>query len=176
LLHGDDWAGGDRRPQIHAVPSRHQAGLLKRPYPVSGQRVPPQRVVTFHPPVPGRPPNLFWRPTRSYLVLICTATGILGAKSPSNLHLLMLLTLNGQNCMQLKTVHFDAYKSLLNSQLDFSHQCLALVGINESGKSNVLAALASISPKNPITRLDSPRMARELSTARTCTILALWRL
>jgi hypothetical protein len=63
--------------------------------------------------------------------------------------------------MELSTAHFDAYKSLLKKKLEFPHQCLGLVGINESGKSNVLNALAILSPENHLTNSDAPKMARK---------------
>jgi len=62
--------------------------------------------------------------------------------------------------MQLKTSYFDAYKSLLKKQLEFPYQCIGLVGINESGKSNVLNALAVLSPENQLSFSDAPKMSR----------------
>lgn len=63
--------------------------------------------------------------------------------------------------MQLKKVYFDAYKSLLDTELDITDSCIGLVGINESGKSNILNAIAVLSQKNPLTITDTPRMAKD---------------
>ena len=62
--------------------------------------------------------------------------------------------------MQLRKVYFDAYKSLLNTELEITDSCIGLVGINESGKSNVLNAIAVLSQKKPLTGTDTPRMAK----------------
>jgi predicted ATP-dependent endonuclease of OLD family len=62
--------------------------------------------------------------------------------------------------MQLKRVHFDAFKSLLGKSLEIADSCIGLVGINESGKSNVLQAIAAISRENPLTVGDTPKMRK----------------
>lgn len=67
--------------------------------------------------------------------------------------------------MQLKKVYFDAYKSLLDTELEITDSCIGLVGINESGKSNVLNAIGVLSLKNPLTIADTPRMARDRNPA-----------
>jgi len=43
--------------------------------------------------------------------------------------------------MELKKIYFDAFKSLLTKELEINHNCIGLVGINESGKSNLLHAI-----------------------------------
>jgi hypothetical protein len=63
--------------------------------------------------------------------------------------------------MKLQRVHLDAYRSLLDLTLEVTHPCMGMVGINESGKSNILRALLALSPKNPLTHSDIPRMARD---------------
>ena len=62
--------------------------------------------------------------------------------------------------MQLKKVYFDAYKSLLDTELEITDSCIGLVGINESGKSNILNAIGVLSHKNPLTIADTPRMKK----------------
>ncbi len=62
--------------------------------------------------------------------------------------------------MLLERVFFDAYKSLLGSELELGDNCIGLVGRNESGKSNVLAALASLSPANSLRANHSPKMGK----------------
>ncbi|GAG95151.1 unnamed protein product, partial [marine sediment metagenome] len=42
--------------------------------------------------------------------------------------------------MKLKKIYFDAFKSFLRKELEINDNCIGLVGINESGKSNLLYA------------------------------------
>lgn len=60
--------------------------------------------------------------------------------------------------MELREIYFDAYKSLLGIELELTHSCLGFVGINESGKSNVLEAINTLSPSRPLKHADAPRM------------------
>jgi len=63
--------------------------------------------------------------------------------------------------MKLKKIIFDAYRSLKDAEIDFSHySCLGLVGINESGKSNVLNAIRVLSEETPLASKDSPRFSK----------------
>jgi hypothetical protein len=64
--------------------------------------------------------------------------------------------------MRFTSVEFVAYKSLRNQRLDLSHGLIGLVGINESGKSNVLTALELLSAQNHLTKLDSPKANRKI--------------
>jgi predicted ATP-dependent endonuclease of OLD family len=49
--------------------------------------------------------------------------------------------------MKLKKVNIVNYRSIKEETLDFVHECRVLVGINESGKSNILRALSLLSPE-----------------------------
>jgi len=62
--------------------------------------------------------------------------------------------------MELKKVYFDAYKSLLDTELEITDNCIGLVGINESGKSNILNAIGVLSHENALTIADTPRMEK----------------
>lgn len=62
------------------------------------------------------------------------------------------------HCMKLNTVHFDAFRSLLAVNLDLSSTCMGLVGINESGKSNVLQAIAMLAATEELAASDMPKM------------------
>jgi hypothetical protein len=63
--------------------------------------------------------------------------------------------------MQLISVDFHAFKSLLNKTLNISHNCMGFVGINESGKSNVLEALRVLGGDRKLSTSDRPKMAKE---------------
>lgn len=63
--------------------------------------------------------------------------------------------------MQLKKVYFDAFRSLVGAELDIAETCIGLVGINESGKSNILKGIAALSPDNPLTIADTPKMEKK---------------
>src|SRR4051812_4809239 len=65
--------------------------------------------------------------------------------------------------MQLTKVFFDAYKSLVNESLELNEKCVGLVGRNESGKSNVLYALACLSPQSPLDNSATPKMRNDLA-------------
>ena len=62
--------------------------------------------------------------------------------------------------MILKTVEIDSYKSIKNQTLDFTKNCIGLVGVNESGKTNVLNALAALSEEYPLDRQCIPKTNR----------------
>jgi hypothetical protein len=64
--------------------------------------------------------------------------------------------------MKLQTVHFDAYKSLLGTRLHLTHPCMGMVGINESGKSNVLRAIKSLSREHRLGPTDVPKMSKHI--------------
>ena len=52
--------------------------------------------------------------------------------------------------MKLAYVTIENFRSIKSARLDFSRSCRALIGINESGKTNVLHALALLSPDRNI--------------------------
>lgn len=65
--------------------------------------------------------------------------------------------------MKLKIVYFDAFKSLLKKKLLINEKCIGFVGINESGKSNILEAVNVLGGETLLTAMDTPKMAREHS-------------
>jgi predicted ATP-dependent endonuclease of OLD family len=60
--------------------------------------------------------------------------------------------------MKLKKIFFDAFKSLLKKELEINCQCIGLVGINESGKSNILSAVNILSGARKLSISDTPKM------------------
>jgi hypothetical protein len=52
--------------------------------------------------------------------------------------------------MQLKSVRISQFRSIKELRIDFTQSCLALVGINESGKSNILRALRLLDPAQKV--------------------------
>lgn len=47
--------------------------------------------------------------------------------------------------MKLTDIHFKSFRSLIDQKLPISHHCIALVGLNEAGKSNILDGIRTIS-------------------------------
>lgn len=62
--------------------------------------------------------------------------------------------------MKLIRIYFRAYKSLINERLDIVDNCIGFVGINESGKSNILQAISVLSRDKNLKSTDSPKMAK----------------
>ncbi|MBX3417552.1 MAG: AAA family ATPase [Pirellulaceae bacterium] len=52
--------------------------------------------------------------------------------------------------MKLAYVKIENFRSIKSARIDFSRPCRALIGINESGKTNVLHALALLNPDRTI--------------------------
>jgi len=65
--------------------------------------------------------------------------------------------------MKLKKIYFDAFKSLLNKELEINFDCIGFVGINESGKSNILSAINSLGENRELNLSDTPKMSRDKS-------------
>lgn len=63
--------------------------------------------------------------------------------------------------MKLKTIYFHAYKSLLEKELLINHECIGIVGTNESGKSNILSAINILGGHKKLTTTDTPKMASD---------------
>lgn len=60
--------------------------------------------------------------------------------------------------MKLIKVKFLAYKSLVNKEFEITHQCIGLVGKNESGKSNILNAIHTLNPEKELKPSNRPKM------------------
>ena len=67
--------------------------------------------------------------------------------------------------MKIISVNFDAFRSLVDRQMKFDHRCMGLVGINESGKTNVLRALAVLSRETELTAKDAPKLFNQKNPA-----------
>jgi predicted ATPase len=60
--------------------------------------------------------------------------------------------------LKLKKIYFDAFKSLLNKEIEIKDNCIGLVGINESGKSNILQAINALRGDYTLSEKDIPKM------------------
>lgn len=60
--------------------------------------------------------------------------------------------------MKLVKIFFDAYRSLLEKELEINEDCIGFVGSNESGKSNIILAVNILSEEKQLTILDTPKM------------------
>jgi len=67
--------------------------------------------------------------------------------------------------MKLKKIYFDAFKSLLEKELEINNNCIGLVGINESGKSNLLYAINVLREDRKLTTHDTPKMDKKHNPA-----------
>jgi predicted ATP-dependent endonuclease of OLD family len=56
--------------------------------------------------------------------------------------------------MELKRIQIKNFRSIKDEEITFNHNCLALLGKNEAGKSNVLKAVAAIFNKYQVTVKD----------------------
>ena len=63
--------------------------------------------------------------------------------------------------MKLKKIYFDAYKSLVDTELVIKNNCIGFVGTNESGKSNILNAIKLLDRSYKILNSDTPKMSSE---------------
>jgi predicted ATP-dependent endonuclease of OLD family len=68
--------------------------------------------------------------------------------------------------MKLTKIYFDAYRSLLNKELEIKHNCLGFVGTNESGKSNVLSAIRVLKGERKLVKEDMPKMGKSTPQLR----------
>lgn len=92
--------------------------------------------------------------------------------------------------MELTAVSFDSFRSLVDTQLDFKNKCIGLVGINESGKTNVLTGLSALSDLHKLCNTDTPkihknrppyiryhfRLSEELTKELTATLTAMYEI
>ena len=65
--------------------------------------------------------------------------------------------------MKLTKLFFEAYRSLLNLELDINDNCIGFVGTNESGKSNILYAINKLDKNNKLSINDTPKMDKSLN-------------
>lgn len=56
--------------------------------------------------------------------------------------------------MKLSRVYIKNYRSISDVRIDFDFGCQVLLGVNESGKSNILAALHTLDPAVPVGFMD----------------------
>ncbi len=56
--------------------------------------------------------------------------------------------------MELEKINIVNFRSIKDVSIDFGHKCRILVGINETGKTNILKALSLLDEKEPIRKED----------------------
>lgn len=68
--------------------------------------------------------------------------------------------------MKLTEIYFDSFKSLVNEKLELSEKCIGIVGINESGKSNILNAVRVLGEENILDKKCSPKVSKSNPSLR----------
>jgi len=66
--------------------------------------------------------------------------------------------------MKLDKIKIQNYRSILNQEIDFVDNCIGLIGLNESGKSNVLNSIRSIDTNFPLTYKDKSKISGKFPT------------
>jgi len=64
--------------------------------------------------------------------------------------------------MEIKEIEIQSFRSLINQRISFNERCLALIGLNESGKTNILDAIRSLDSKNKFSLRDRSKINQEL--------------
>lgn len=62
--------------------------------------------------------------------------------------------------MILKTIYFDSFKSLVDEKLEINNKCTGIVGINESGKSNILEAIRILNEDYHLEKKHVPKIIK----------------
>ncbi len=63
--------------------------------------------------------------------------------------------------MKLKSIRIKDYRSIVDQTIEFNENCLGLIGLNESGKSNVLNALRILQENYAFTNNDKSKITGE---------------
>ena len=66
--------------------------------------------------------------------------------------------------MKLEKINVQNYRSILNQEIDFVENCIGLIGLNESGKSNVLNSIRSIDTNFALTYKDKSKISGKFPT------------
>ncbi|MBO6515698.1 MAG: AAA family ATPase [Bacteroidia bacterium] len=64
--------------------------------------------------------------------------------------------------MKLLKIQIDSYKSIVKQTVNIEHNCIGLIGLNESGKTNVLQALSHLDSDKKFTLKDKSKITEEL--------------
>ena len=65
--------------------------------------------------------------------------------------------------MKLYKIYFDSFKSLINETLKLNDNCIGIVGINESGKTNILHAIRVLNSDEELTLKCQPKIDKSLN-------------
>tara|TARA_R110002124_G_scaffold267450_1_gene434683 strand:- start:311 stop:2308 length:1998 start_codon:yes stop_codon:yes gene_type:complete len=60
--------------------------------------------------------------------------------------------------MNLKTININTFRSIVNQTIEVNENCMAFIGLNESGKTNILNAIKYLNPKNKLSSNDSSKI------------------
>lgn len=66
--------------------------------------------------------------------------------------------------MKIKSIDIESFKSIKKARIELNHNCIGLVGVNESGKTNVLDALSRIDINKKLTANDKTKDSEAYSS------------
>ncbi|MCZ7615069.1 MAG: AAA family ATPase [Ignavibacteriaceae bacterium] len=64
--------------------------------------------------------------------------------------------------MELKEIEIQAFRSLIDQKISVDERCLAFIGLNESGKSNILEAIRKLDSNVKFSLRDRSKINNQL--------------
>ncbi|MDY7393848.1 AAA family ATPase [Aureibaculum sp. 2210JD6-5] len=68
--------------------------------------------------------------------------------------------------MKLEKIRIESFKSIINQEIQMNENCVGLIGLNESGKTNILKALNHLDRNKEFTLRDKSKITNELPSIK----------